>query len=77
MPLFSSYSGQGSNTYYTVVGFAGVTVVKASGSGSNISIAFQPMLAIDPTATSVLSGSSNGGIVTQFVYTVSPISLVR
>lgn len=77
VPLFSAYYGQGSNTYYTVVGFAGVTVVKASGSGSNISIAFEPMLAIDPTATSVLPGSSSSGSVTQFVYTVSPISLVR
>lgn len=74
LPLFTTYSGQGSNTYYTVVGFLAVTVVKAEGRGSNETIIFQPMIAVDPTATSVDSGTVGK---TRFVYTTSPLSLSR
>lgn len=75
LPIFSSFSGQGSNTYYTIVGFMGVTVVKAQGRGSNEAIAFQPMVVVDPTATSVPGGSS--GSISRFVFTTSPVGLSR
>jgi Flp pilus assembly protein TadG len=71
VPLFSSYSGNGSNTQYTIVGFAGVTIVSATGSGSNMQIIVQPIAVVDPTAT---TGSGSGS---SFVYPTTPISLVR
>jgi hypothetical protein len=73
VPLFSSYGGNGSNTQYTVVGFAGVTVVSATGHGSNMNIVVQPMILINKnvtTTTGVTTGSS-------FVYSQSPISLTK
>ena len=73
MPIFSSYSGQGSNTYYTVVGFMGVQVVSATGRGSNIEIVFQPAIVVDPTATSATTTSTTP----FYVYSKSPISLIE
>jgi hypothetical protein len=73
VPLFSAYTGNGSNTDYTIVGFAGVTVVKASGRGSNMEIVFQPSILIDATATTGSSSSS----ITRFVYPTSPLALSR
>ncbi len=76
LPVFSSYSGQGSNTSYTIVGFMGVTVVQASGHGSNETITFQPMQVTDPTATRVITTSSSS-TNSQFVYSTSPLVLTR
>jgi hypothetical protein len=73
VPLFSKYNGNGSKAKYTIVGFAGVTVVKATGRGSNIDISFQPVVVIDPTAT---TGSSKSNI-SKFVYAESPLTLIR
>jgi len=74
LPVFSAYSGEGSNTFYTIVGFVGVTVVQATGHGSGEQISFQPMPVIDPTATSTTNST---GSTTQYVYTLSPLSLNR
>jgi hypothetical protein len=71
MLLFSSYTGQGSNTTYTVVGFAGITIVKATGSGNNIEIDVQPMIVVDTSATGGSGGNSS------FVYSTTPLSLTR
>jgi Flp pilus assembly protein TadG len=71
VPLFSSYSGNGSNTQYTIVGFAGITIVSATGHGSNIQVVVQPITAVNPTAT---TGTGSGS---SFVYEMTPISLVR
>jgi hypothetical protein len=71
VPLFSSYSGNGSNTEYTIVGFAGVTIVSATGSGSNISVMIQPMVVIDSTATTGTGGNSS------FISASSPLGLTR
>jgi Flp pilus assembly protein TadG len=71
VPLFSSYSGNGSNTQYTIVGFAGVTIVSATGRGSNMQIIVQPIATVDSTAT---TGSGSGS---SFVYPSTPVSLVR
>jgi hypothetical protein len=70
VPLFSSYSGNGSNTQYTIVGFAGITIVSATGSGSSISVIVQPMVVTDLTAT---TGSGNS----SFVYSTTPLGLTR
>jgi hypothetical protein len=71
VPLFSSYGGNGSNTQYTVVGFAGVAVVSATGRGSNIDIVLQPMIVISASAT-VSPGATTGS---TFVYRSTPVSL--
>jgi hypothetical protein len=71
VPLFSSYSGNGANTQYTVVGFAGITIVSATGHGSNIQVIVQPTIVTDPTAT---TGNGSGA---SFVYQATPISLTR
>lgn len=71
MPLFSSYSGNGSNTQYTIVGFAGITIVSATGSGSNIQVIAQPIAVTDLTAT---TGNGSGS---SFVYSSTPIGLTR
>ncbi len=71
VPLFSSYTGQGSNTRYTIVGFAGVTIVSATGHGNNMQVIVQPIVTVDSTAT---TGSGSGS---SYVYPTTPISLVR
>ncbi len=71
VPLFSAYTGSGSNMQYTVVGFAGVTIVSATGSGSNISVIVQPMIFINPNVTTK-SGAVTGS---SFLYPTSPLTL--
>lgn len=71
VPLFSSYSNVGSNTQYTISGFAGVTIVSAINRGSNITIVVQPTVVVDPTGTNGNGGSAN------FVYQTSPLELTR
>jgi hypothetical protein len=53
------------------VGFAGVTIVSATGQGNNVQIIVQPIVTVDSTAT---TGSGGGS---SFVYPTTPISLVR
>lgn len=73
LPLYSSYSGNGSNTYYQIVAFAGVTFVKAEGRGSNMDFVIQPCIVIDSTTQSdpSLASSSTG------VYPTSPLRLTQ
>ena len=47
---YQAASGNGSNTTYSIVGFAGVTVTSVSGAGVNLSICVQPCSVLDPTA---------------------------
>jgi hypothetical protein len=71
VPLFSAYSGNGGNTTYTIVGFAGVTIVSATGHGSNIQVVVQPVVVDDPTAT------TGSGTNSSFIYTKMPLQLTR
>ncbi|HUY88332.1 MAG TPA: pilus assembly protein TadG-related protein [Pirellulales bacterium] len=73
VPLYSSYSGNGANAGYSIVGFAGVTVVHAAGAGSNISIILQPALVVDSTAAT----SSSAATLGDFVYPRVPLALTR
>jgi Flp pilus assembly protein TadG len=43
-------SSTGQNATYAVIGFAGVTITQATGSGDNMTIAIQPSAVVDPTA---------------------------
>jgi Flp pilus assembly protein TadG len=73
IPLYDSNGGTGNNGEFKIVGFAGVTVVEATGSGSNVNIVFQPTVLIDGTATT----STTTSTVTEFVYPQLPVVLVR
>jgi Flp pilus assembly protein TadG len=43
-------SGTGQGATYSVVGFVGVTISSATGSGNSMNISIQPMAVVDPTA---------------------------
>ena len=77
----SSYiagSGNGQNNTYAIVGFVGVMISQADGSGSNMNISIQPSAVVDPTASmpnpkpagtqwsSFGSSSSNKTMITTF-----------
>jgi Flp pilus assembly protein TadG len=47
---YQAASGSGSNTYYNIVGFVGITVSQADSSGTSMDISIQPMANVDPTA---------------------------
>jgi hypothetical protein len=78
VPLFSSSGGSGGNAYYNIVGFAGITIVAASASGSNIQFTIQPANVVDLTAvSSPTTGSAaiTGG--SNFVYGSSHLKLTN
>ena len=64
-------SGQGSNTFYKIVGFAGVTVTQATGHGSNMDISIQPTSVFDATmnytSTSIGPAGSQSTLNTTFI----------
>ena len=62
MPLFSAVNGNGQNATYTIVGFAGVTIVEADLTGNNKHLTIQPVAIPDPTA---VIASSSPGITTD------------
>ncbi len=49
-PNYVAASGNGQNATYAIVGFVGVTITQASGSGSNMNISIQPTGVVDPTS---------------------------
>lgn len=72
LSLFSSVTGPGNNSVFTIVGFAGITImdVKLTGSMSSKRVIIQPAYVVDDAAlTAAGSGPS------YFVYT--PVHLVR
>jgi hypothetical protein len=75
VPLYASYTGNGSNREFEIVGFAGISIVSATGTGSHMKLVAQPAIVIDTTATSTTDTSTT--TVTEFVYPGLPISLVR
>jgi Flp pilus assembly protein TadG len=73
MPIFSACTGVGQNATYTIVGFAGVTLVDAVLTGGNKHITIQPITAMDQTA--VISQTTSAG--STFVYGYGSISLTK
>jgi hypothetical protein len=79
MPIFApvsqspyqAASGNGSNTYYSIVGFVGVQIVSATGHGSNMNISVQPCAVLDPTAvydsTTTVPAGTSSQLTTTFV----------
>jgi Flp pilus assembly protein TadG len=56
-------SNQGQTATYAIVGFAGVTISQADGSGGNMVISIQPAAVVDPTA--VIMGATPAGTQTS------------
>jgi hypothetical protein len=63
-------SGNGQNATYAIVGFAGVAVSHATGSGNNMDISIQPMAVVDPTEV-ILSNLPAGTQTSPFTPSVS------
>jgi hypothetical protein len=59
-------SGNGQNATYSILGFAGVTITQASGSGNNMIIAVQPSAVVDPTALLTNVGPARASQLTWF-----------
>src|SRR5262249_32238634 len=49
-PNYVAATGTGQGATYAVVGFVGVTISQATGSGSSMNISIQPTANVDPTA---------------------------
>jgi hypothetical protein len=47
---YTAASGNGQGATYNIVGFVGITISTATGSGSSMNISIQPMAVVDPTA---------------------------
>jgi hypothetical protein len=75
IPLFSTVTGPGDNSTFTIVGFAGIVIldVKLTGPMSKKRVTIQPAYVIDPTGVPADPGLVPGA--GDFVY--RPIELVR
>jgi hypothetical protein len=65
----SSYvaaTGNGQNATYAIIGFAGVTISQATGSGNNMNISIQPAAIVDPTAVILNPSPARAGQKTIF-----------
>jgi Flp pilus assembly protein TadG len=71
IPLYSTVSGPGNNARYTIVGFAGVTVLEVvlTGSLSEKHVTIEPAFVIDPNA---LGGSPDSSF-----FVTKPLALTR
>lgn len=65
IPLFNAVSGNGNNSHYTIVGFAGIRIlnVKLTGAMNQKAVIIQPAVVVDQTAQ---GGSGN---TSTYVYT--------
>jgi Flp pilus assembly protein TadG len=64
---YQAASGTGQNTAFEIVGFVGVTVTQADGSGSSgMTIKVQPMATLDPTAVISNAAPATGTTLSQF-----------
>jgi Flp pilus assembly protein TadG len=50
LPNYVAATGNGQNATYAVVGFVGVKITQADGSGNNMIVSVQPSAIVDPTA---------------------------
>jgi Flp pilus assembly protein TadG len=63
---YQATTGNGQGATYAIVGFVGVTVTQADGSGSSLIVSVQPMAAVDPTALIANPTPASAGTLTQF-----------
>jgi hypothetical protein len=74
---YQAANGNGNNTTYNIVGFVGVTISQADGSGNNMTISVQPSVTIDPTATYPSSSVVPAGEGSASVTIMVPPKLVN
>jgi Flp pilus assembly protein TadG len=67
-------SGNGQNATYAIVGFAGVKITQADGTGSNMNISIQPCCIVDPTA--VIMNPSPARATQQTIFGTSQTTFI-
>lgn len=85
IPLFQPAStnpykgpkGQGSNTYYDIIGFAGVTITEGSGHGGSLNVSVQPCATLDPSAVYDTATIAPTGTTSQIITTMAPPRLTQ
>ncbi len=70
IPLYKSVTGQGANTYYTIVAFVGMTILDVDLTGNNKHVTIQPEYVADKTAMT-------GGTATNSFFVTKPLKLTR
>jgi hypothetical protein len=73
--LYNQVSGQGNNTYFTIVGFAGARVMDFNLNGGDKYISVQPAIVVDDAA--IAGDSDSSYFVTQPVRLVNSAGLVQ
>lgn len=66
---YQAASGTGQNTTYAIVGFVGVTISEATGTGNNMDISVQPYAVVDPTAVTMSPFSAQPSHAQQSQFT--------
>ena len=75
IPNYVAASSSGQNASYMIVGFAGVTITQADGSGSsNMTISIQPACVVDPTA--VIMNPSPARATQQTIFGTSQTTFI-
>lgn len=74
---YQAASGNGSNTTYNIVGFVGVTITVASGSGSNMVVSVQSASVYDPTAIFDTSSIAPAGSISTTDTTFVGVKLTQ
>ena len=70
IPLYTSVTGNGNNSQYTICEFVGCTVVKVQLTGGSKFVVVQPEFCVDPTAT-------GGGPSSDKSFAYRPLQLTR
>ncbi|MEZ6073928.1 MAG: hypothetical protein R3C10_27515 [Pirellulales bacterium] len=70
IPLYDTVTGNGNNTYYHIVGFAGVRVLEVQLTGGTKYVTIQPAVVVDPAA----KGTDTN---TQSYQVFEPVVLVK
>jgi len=74
IPNYVAASSQGQNATYSIIGFAGVTITQADGSGDNMNISIQSRAIVDPTA--VIMNPSPARATQQTVFGTSQTTFI-
>jgi hypothetical protein len=69
-PYVAASNPEGQNATFAIVGFTGVAISQADGSGGNMNISIQPSAVVDPTAK-ILNPRPVGTQTSQFGSTVN------
>jgi Flp pilus assembly protein TadG len=65
-PGYVAATSTGQNATYAIVGFVGVTITQATGTGTNMNISIQPASIVDPTAVILNPGPARATQLTVF-----------